>query len=286
MPTVMVLFWTTKPLALMSSTGITAEEYESKRDCREYQSDSKLPLRPADSQMSPVAMMRAPLPMTMSLAGRRSTVVVPTTTPTPPFASALASRSMSAPPRADMTTRPGEVICAPASTSTLATSVCALSAVFTDTPAPRPAASKATFSKASMRLRAAKTAVASLLAWPTMLIFGAASTAESRLPTSTRVFSVSVLVLLAEAPETRALAEPSRLASPRSARRTLLSAVAETERAFTVTPSAKREVTVELMVWVASAPAPEMKPAALARSSELKAAACVADRLTEPSLPR
>ena len=26
MPTVMVLFWTTKPLALMSSTGITAEE--------------------------------------------------------------------------------------------------------------------------------------------------------------------------------------------------------------------------------------------------------------------
>ena len=80
------------------------------RDCREYQSDSKLPLRPADSQMSPVAMMLAPLPMTMSLAGRRSTVVVPTTTPTPPLASALASRSILAPPRADMTTRPGEVI--------------------------------------------------------------------------------------------------------------------------------------------------------------------------------
>ena len=280
--TVMLLVCRMKLLASMSSTGMAADEYESMRDSRLYQSDSKSALRPADSHRSPAAMTLALAPITTSLSGRRSTVEVPTTTPTPPLASALASTRTVPSPRADITTVPGDSSLAPAPMSTRATSCRVRIVVSARAPAPRPAASNATRSTASIWFFACSSSTGTVPGLP--------STVISASSMSTMVFSVSKVLLSAPVPLTSALAEPDRLSPspPSSGLLTTLSAPMSMSRPCRSTLSRTAAVTAETMVWELSAPAPEMKPAALARSRLLGCDACSAAISTVPAprLPR
>ena len=158
-------------------------------------------------------------------------------------------------------------------------SVVARMLVFNETPAPKPDASNATRSLASIWFRAS-----SLI---TLASLASSVAIRSASPTLIKVVRLKFVVLPTPAPLTRALAAPSKLADLPLHSGLAMVLRASTSRVFALitTPLAIPAVILDVTVWLVLAPAPEIKPDALARWRALKVAVCVASRLNCP-LPR